>query len=133
MTETLVHRTDRDGGLTILTLNRPDKLNALNLAVFAQLREHLVSIAGDQAVGCAVLQGAGPAFSAGADLGREALNEHEPHPHFEVETVDALEALPCPTIARLHGDCLTGGLELALGCDLLVAGSSTTFADAHGT
>jgi len=133
MTEPIVLRTDRDDGLTILTLNRPDKRNALNVAVFMQLREHLVSIEQDPAIGCVVLRGAGPAFSAGADLGRDALNEHEPDPHFKAETVDALEALPCPTIARLNGYCLTGGLELALACDLLIAGASTTFADTHGT
>lgn len=131
MTDQLVLRND-DGGVTTLTLNRPDKLNALTPGVFVQLREHLDSIATDDTVRCVVLAGAGRSFCAGHDLG--AIAEHEPAPsrHFEPETVDALEQLPQPTIARLHGHCFTGGLELALACDLLVAAESTTLGDTHG-
>ena len=61
----LITRTDEDG-LCTLTLNRPDKLNALNVPMFVQLRAHVDEIAGQtQAVGCVVLRGAGQAFSAG--------------------------------------------------------------------
>lgn len=131
MTDQLVLRED-DDGVTTLTLNRPDKLNALTPGVFVQLREHLDRIAADDTVRCVVLAGAGRSFCAGHDLG--AIAEHEPAPsrHFEPETVDALEQLPQPTIARLHGHCFTGGLELALACDLLVAAESTTLGDTHG-
>lgn len=131
MTEPLVIRSDLDGVAT-LTLNRPEKLNALTPGVFVQLREHLDAIATDESVGCVVLAGAGRSFCAGHDLG--AIADHEPAPskHFEPETVDALEALPKPTIARLHGHCFTGGLELALACDILVAAESTTLGDTHG-
>lgn len=128
----LVIRTDHDDGVTTLTLNRPDKLNALNPALFVELRAHLDSIAGDPAVGCVVLEGAGRSFCAGHDLEAIGSKEHAPSRHFEPETVDALEALPQPTIARLHGHCFTGGLELALACDVLVAASSTRLGDTHG-
>ena len=131
MTDPLVIRTDL-GGLTTLTLNRPDKLNALTPGVFAELRGHLDAITADKSVGCVVLQGAGRAFCAGHDLGSIATGEHAPSKHFESETVDALEALSQPTIARLHGHCYTGGLELALACDLLVAGESAKLGDTHG-
>lgn len=131
MTEPLVTRHDADG-VTTLTLNRPDKLNALNPTVFVRLREHLDAIATDTSVRCVVLTGAGRAFCAGHDL--DAIAGHEPAPsrHFEPETVDALEQLPQPTIARIHGHCYTGGLELALACDLLIADESARLGDTHG-
>jgi enoyl-CoA hydratase/carnithine racemase len=131
MSDSLVIRTDRDG-VTTLTLNRPDKLNALTPSVFVELRGHLDDLAGDESVGCLVLEGAGRSFCAGHDLGAIADNEHAPSKHFEPETVDALENLPKPTIARLHGHCFTGGLELALACDILVAAESTKLGDTHG-
>ncbi len=131
MSEPLVMRTDRDG-LATLTLNRPAKLNALTPGVFIQLRAHLDAIASDASVGCVVLEGAGRSFCAGHDLDAIASHEPAPSPYFEPETIDALEALPKPTIARIHGHCFTGGLELALGCDLLVAAESTRLGDTHG-
>lgn len=124
-------RGDRDGVAT-LTLNRPDKLNALDPSVFVELRGHLDAIASDDSVKCVVLTGAGRAFCAGHDLDAIATGERAPSRHFEPETIDALEALPQPTIARIHGHCYTGGLELALGCDLLVASESAKLGDTHG-
>ena len=127
----VVLRSDHDG-ITTLTLNRPDKLNALDPAVFVALRAHLDAIATDRAVRCVVLTGAGRAFCAGHDLDAIANAERAPSKHFEPETVDALEALPQPTIARIHGHCYTGGLELALACDLLIADESARLGDTHG-
>ncbi|MEZ5343802.1 MAG: enoyl-CoA hydratase/isomerase family protein, partial [Acidimicrobiales bacterium] len=114
------------------TLNRPEKLNALNPAVFIELRNHVDAIAGDDSVRCVILTGSGRAFCAGHDL--DAISSHEaaPTPHFESETVDALENLPQPTIARIHGHCYTGGLELALACDILIADESAKLGDTHG-
>jgi enoyl-CoA hydratase len=131
MTDELVVRTDADSVAT-LTLNRPDKLNALNPATFVALRAHLGAIAVDELVKCVVLTGAGRSFCAGHDLGSIGANERAPSRHYEPETIDALEELPQPTIARLHGHCFTGGLELALGCDLLIAAESTKLGDTHG-
>jgi len=127
----LVLREDRDG-LATLTLNRPDKLNALTPNSFVALRAHLDAIAADGSVQCVVLQGAGRSFCAGHDLESIAAGGRAPSRHFEPETVDALEQLPQPTIARLHGHCFTGGLELALACDLLIAAASTKLGDTHG-
>jgi enoyl-CoA hydratase/carnithine racemase len=131
MSNPLVLRNDADGVAT-LTLNRPDKLNALNPAVFTELRGHLADIADDNDVKCVVLTGAGRAFCAGHDLEAIASHEKAPSKHFEPETVDALEKLPQPTIARLHGHCYTGGLELALACDLLIADETARLGDTHG-
>jgi len=127
----LVLRSDQDGCCT-LTLNRPEKLNALRPGSFVALREHLEAIAGDSTVHCVVLAGAGRSFCAGHDLEAIASGEHAPSRHFEAETIDMLEQLVQPTIARLHGHCFTGGLELALGCDFLVAAASTKIGDTHG-
>jgi enoyl-CoA hydratase len=131
MPDELVTRSDHEG-LTTLTLNRPDKLNALTPRSFVELRAHLDAIATDGSVGCVVLRGAGRSFCAGHDLESIATGERAPSRHFEPETVDALEQLPQPTIARLHGHCFTGGLELALACDLLIAAESTKLGDTHG-
>jgi enoyl-CoA hydratase len=131
MSGSLVLRQDA-GGLATLTLNRPDKLNALTPVLFVELRRHLDAIADDASVGCVVLQGAGRSFCAGHDLDAIVTGERAPSKHFEPETVDTLEELPQPTIARLHGHCLTGGLELALACDFLIAAESTTLGDTHG-
>ena len=79
-----------------------------------------------------MLAGAGRSFCAGHDLDSIATGERAPRRHFEPETVDALEALPKPTIARIHGHCYTGGLELALACDLLIAAESARLGDTHG-
>lgn len=131
MAEAFVRRDDRDA-VAHLTLNRPDKLNALHPALFIELRAHLDDIAGDAAVRCVVLAGAGRAFCAGHDLDAIADHSPAPSPLFEPETIDALERLPQPTIARIHGHCYTGGLELALGCDLLIGGESARLGDTHG-
>lgn len=129
--EDLVLRADVDG-VTTLTLNRPDKLNALTPAVFVQLRDHIDAIAGDETVGCVILTGAGRSFCAGNDLGGISDGVKAPTPHFQAETIDALEQLPQPTIAKVRGHCFTGGLELALGCDLIVSSESAQLGDTHG-
>src|SRR5690242_1583578 len=122
MSGDLVLRTEADGVVT-LTLNRPEKLNAMNPALFVELREHVDALATEtDTVGCVVLTGAGRAFTAGNDLAAIAAREQPPTPHFQAETIDALEALPQPVIGKVRGHCLTGGLELVLGCDLIVAG-----------
>lgn len=131
MSGSLVLRQDSEGVAT-LTLNRPDKLNALTPATFVELRGHLDAVATDPSVGCVVLEGAGRSFCAGHDLDAIATGMRAPSRHYEPETVDALEDLPQPTIARLHGHCFTGGLELALACDFLIAAQSTKLGDTHG-
>ena len=132
MPDALVIREDDPSGVTTLTLNRPDKLNALNPAMFMAFRDHLEAIAASDDVGCVVVTGAGRAFCAGHDLGAIGTGEKAPSRHFEPETVDALEGLPMPTIAKINGHCFTGGLEFALGCDLLVAADDAQLGDTHG-
>ncbi len=128
---TLVQREDRDG-LAILTLNRPDKLNALTVGMFQQLRTHVQQLAlQTDSVGLVLLRGAGKCFSAGHDLADIAQGEHPPAPHFQADTIELLANLPQPVIAAVHGHCYTGALELALAADLIVAAESAKFADTH--
>jgi enoyl-CoA hydratase/carnithine racemase len=123
-------REDRDG-LCTLTLNRPDKLNALDTATFEELDAHCAALEGEVAsVGCVVLRGSGRAFCAGADIG--GIGQGFTDSRFKPGVVARLAALPQPVIAAVHGVCFTGGLELALAADLIVAERSARFADTHG-
>ena len=79
-----------------------------------------------------MLTGAGRSFCAGNDLDAIASGEGRAEPMLGPETVSALEDLPQPTIAKIKGHCFTGGLELALACDFLIAADSTKLGDTHG-
>lgn len=132
MTAPLVLRQDANG-IATLTLNRPEALNALSPSLFVELRSHLDAIAGEvDSVGCVILRGAGRSFSAGNDIKAIQAGERAPSPHFQAETLEAIEALPQPVIAQVHGHCYTGALELMLACDLCVCAESARFADTHG-
>jgi len=130
--EPLVLREDLNG-LAILTLNRPQALNALSPTLFVELRAHVDAIAQQtESIGCVILCGKGRSFSAGNDLKAIQSGEVAPSRHFQAETLDAIEHLPQPVIAAVQGHCYTGSLELALACDLMIAGESAKFADTHG-
>jgi enoyl-CoA hydratase/carnithine racemase len=134
MSEPRILRRDADR-LCTLTLNRPDKRNALDTASFDALDAELAALEQQSdAVGCVVLRGAGVAFCAGADLTAIGFNaEGTPvDPRYKPGVVERLAALPQPVIAAVHGACVTGGLELALACDFIVADASARLADTHG-
>jgi len=121
------------GGVAYLTLNRPDQLNALSPSLFVELRKHIEDIASTpDSIGCVIVRGAGRSFSAGNDIKAIQSGDRAPSAHFQAETIDALQSLPQPVIAAVKGYCYTGALELALGCDFIVAGESARFADTHG-
>ena len=128
----LVLREDKDG-VAIVTLNRPEVLNALSPLLFVQLRAHVDAIAATpEQVGCVILRGAGRSFSAGNDLKALQTGEVAPSEHFQAETIEALEAMPQPVIASVRGHCYTGGMELMLGCDLLIVSETAKICDTHG-
>ena len=126
----LVTREDRDG-LALLTLNRPDKLNALTVGVFRELRQHIADLRKDDSVGCVVLRGAGNCFSAGHDLGDIAEGEEVPSRGWHSETLRMMEKLPKPVIAAVHGHCYTSALEVALAADFIIAADTARFGDTH--
>ena len=128
----LVTRTD-DDGVAILTLNRPEALNALSPNLFVELRSHIESLAKEtDSIGCVILRGEGRSFSAGNDLKAIQAGETAPSRHYQAETLELIENLPQPVIASVQGHCYTGSLELAIACDLLIASESAKFADTHG-
>lgn len=126
----LVLRQDSDG-LSVLTLNRPRKLNALTVELFKQLRTHILDLAHDTSVGCVILKGAGKCFSAGHDLEDIAEGEDVPSPMWHSETLRMMETLPQPVIAAVHGHCYTGALEVALAADFILASETARFGDTH--
>ena len=125
----LVLRRDREG-VAHLTLNRPDKLNALNVALFKALETHVADIEASP-VRAVVLRGAGRCFSAGHDLGDIAAGEALPRPNYQSHVIERLADLPIPVISAVHGHCYTGALELALAADIILAAESAKFADTH--
>jgi len=129
MSERLI-RADADGVCT-LTLNRPEKLNALDTAAFQALDAALAALERDDGVGCVVLRGAGRGFCAGADL-NDLDGPNAPPPRFKPGVIERLARLEKPVIAAVHGVCFTGGLELALACDFILADATAKFADTHG-
>ena len=118
---------ERRGPAAWITLNRPDKLNAMNGAVVRQLRERLHDVEKDEAVKVVVLTGAGRAFSAGYDISEEVEDRIAGAARWRevlAEDVDLalqLWSLSRPTIAAVRGWCLAGACELAMACDLIVA------------
>jgi enoyl-CoA hydratase len=128
----LVLREDHDGVAT-LTLNRPEKLNALSKDVFEVLEEHVNAIRRQsKTVGVVVLRGAQGNFSSGYDM-NEVLDyvKADAKPHYHSEVIDKLANLPQPVISAIEGHCSTGALELALAADLIVANESAKFCDVY--
>ena len=120
-----------DSGVTTVTLNRPDQLNALSQALRAALVEEFVRLASDQDTDVIILTGSGRAFSAGLDLkelGEKGLQGEEPG---GVDLQDAIENVGKPLIGAINGFAVTGGFEIALMCDILVASEHARFADTH--
>lgn len=120
----------REGGIAVITINRPLVRNAFTVDMWRELRERVEAYGADPQVRVLVLQGAGDeAFTAGSDI-REfaAMGVAEVDSGFQVmeDAIAAVENLPIPTIAALNGYALGGGLELALACDLRVASERAT-------
>jgi len=121
---------ERRGRVALITINRPDKLNALNIATRKELAEALDELRNDEEVRVVVITGAGEkAFVAGADInefaGRTAIQQRAVMKARSVLT--AAEDFPKPLIAMINGFCLGGGCELALSCDLRIASDRAKF------
>ena len=113
-------RVRRDGPVVWLTLDRPERRNALTAATLDALGAALTAAADDGAR-VVVLHGAGPAFSSGADLAETAAlaaGERDAYLRRTLAALRTLDDLPIPTVAAVHGHALAGGCELALVCDV---------------
>jgi enoyl-CoA hydratase len=125
----------RSGGIAILTLNRPAKLNALSRELRAAIASSFEQLEGDKSIGVAILTGAGRAFCAGLDLkelGGESPTRADPRGTItDADIVHAMHRFDRPIIGAINGVAVTGGFELALACDLLIASTQARFADTH--
>jgi enoyl-CoA hydratase len=120
---------DTADGIATITLNRPAVRNALSAALCRELRAVTEAADHDEDVDAIVLTGADPAFCAGLDL-RE-YEQFGRAPDGTSETILSIGELATPVIGAINGAATTGGLELALGCDFLVASERAYFADTH--
>jgi enoyl-CoA hydratase len=111
-----------ENGVATVTLNRPDKRNALNRALLDTMRRCLDELEQSPDVRVVVVRGAGPAFCSGMDLREMGERTPQADPESGVtEVLQRIERCRHPTIAMIHGDAIAGGCELALHCDLRIA------------
>ena len=116
---------ERRGAVGLVTLNRPEKLNALNRELVQQLRAALTDLDADEAIGAIVLTGAGErAFSAGGDMREqvERLDQREAAPAAPSAS-SAVRACTRPVVAAIRGYCYGGGAVLAIACDIRIGGA----------
>jgi len=127
---------EKDGAIAVVTLNRPEAMNALSRALRSALRQAFVELDADPEVKVVVLTGAGDrAFTAGLDLkelstdplGMRAANATDPAEN----PARALLATQKPIIGAINGVAITGGFEVALACDVLICSENARFADTH--
>jgi enoyl-CoA hydratase/carnithine racemase len=127
--------SERRGPAAWITINRPDKLNAMNGEVVRELRERLQEAEDDRDVKVVVLTGAGRAFSSGYDISEEVKDTIQGPDEWrsvlaeDVELAMELWALSRPTIAAVRGWCLAGACELAMACDMVVATEDARFGE----
>ncbi|MCL4683534.1 enoyl-CoA hydratase [Myxococcota bacterium] len=131
-----VLQTELDDGVVVVTLDRPDAMNALSLALRRELRRVFRQIANEEEIRVVILTGRGRAFCAGLDLeemaGADAGAETAPAATLDAaDMISALRACPVPIIGAINGFAITGGFELALACDFLIASRDARFADTH--
>ena len=124
--------TERRGGTVFVTLNRPDKLNALDWSLRLGLEQLWAELATDPTLRCVVLTGRGRGFCAGADVA-DLASDRRPHGgavHRELAFVPGWQ-LAVPVVVGVNGVCAGGGLHFVADADLVVAATSATFVDPH--
>jgi len=119
----------REAGVTTLTLNRPEAMNALSAELRAAIESSFRELAAEDPPQPVVLTGAGRAFCAGLDL--KELSSAGLGSTGGADMIQAVRDFPGPVIAAVNGHAITGGFELALACDFIVASTGALFADTH--
>ena len=124
----------RDGAIAEITLNRPEVMNALSFELRGKLIDTFRNLADDVSCEVVILTGAGRAFTAGLDLkelGGETSSGRQTTDTSVTQLSDAVDLLKVPLIGAINGFAITGGFELALMCDILIASTNARFADTH--
>jgi enoyl-CoA hydratase len=126
---------EKIGVVARLTLNRPERANALNAAMLAEIGVALDAIEGDAAMRALIVRGAGAAFSSGFDLKEQmerrpvGVEAWRPLLRHDFDTIMRFWHCPLPTIATVRGPCLAGACELALACDITIAADDAFFGE----
>lgn len=118
-------------GFATLAFNRPDKLNVLSIRVREEMADAIAALAADPEVRVLILTGTGRAFTVGLDLDEWAAPGFVAAGAYVHDAVAALQRFPGPVIGAINGLAITGGLEIALACDVLIASTEARFADTH--
>ena len=121
----------RDEAVAILTLNRPERRNAINEALLKALYDGIETVTRDDSIKAAIITGNGKAFCSGLDLDCLATDNLMDPRGDGRDLVDLMAACPKPVIGAINGYAITGGFELALNCDFLIASEAAAFADTH--
>ena len=123
---------EKSGAIATITLNRPEAMNALSTELRGAITDAFREIQADEAIRVAILTGAGRAFCAGLDL--KELGSGDPGRTVDEakgDVVGAMASFDGPIIAAVNGHAITGGFELALACDVIIASTRARFADTH--
>lgn len=125
--------TSRDGAIATVTLNNPERLNALHNSMWRGLRDAMRELGRDETLRCVVVKGAGDkAFAAGADISEFAAEradaiQAKSYGNLVHEAMQAVATCTHPTVALIQGPCIGGGLEIAAMCDMRICGASSRF------
>ncbi len=122
---------EKKDGIAILTLNRPEQMNALSVELRQAFAEEIESLRTDRDIHVVILTGAGRAFCAGLDLKEMGDPEMQHKGNAIADPPKLLRSLPQPVIGAINGLAITGGFEISLSCDLLIVTPETQFADTH--